>query len=183
MAKLNNSILTHGVSFPYRNRRLGIARIRRLQLIASPTFGYSSMARTWYALHEYETLDITSRAYQARHHRRPSADQVRQITSNFIQGREYFLSSTSAARAVRPLLQYYGVLALARGLILFLNPTAREANLVQGHGLGAHEWVSTLQGGIRKIVDLRVKLQKGIFHELLNATIDLKQRTPDNLGL
>ena len=31
MAKLNNSILTHGVSFPYGNRRLGIARIRRLQ--------------------------------------------------------------------------------------------------------------------------------------------------------
>ena len=28
MAKLNNSILTHGVSFPYGNRRLGIARIR-----------------------------------------------------------------------------------------------------------------------------------------------------------
>ena len=101
--------------------------------------GQERMARTWYALHEYETLDITSRAYQARHHRRPSADQVRQITSNFIQGREYFLSSTSAARAVRPLLQYYGVLALARGLILFLNPTAREANLVQGHGLGTHE--------------------------------------------
>ena len=42
MAKLNNSILTHGVSFPYGNRRLGIARIRRLQFIASPTFGYSS---------------------------------------------------------------------------------------------------------------------------------------------
>ena len=38
MAKLNNSILTHGVSFPYGNRRLGIARIRRLQFIASPTF-------------------------------------------------------------------------------------------------------------------------------------------------
>ena len=43
MAKLNNSILTHGVSFPYGNRRLGIARIRRLQFIASPTFGYSSV--------------------------------------------------------------------------------------------------------------------------------------------
>ena len=42
MARLNNSILTHGVSFPYGNRRLGIARIRRLQFIASPTFGYSS---------------------------------------------------------------------------------------------------------------------------------------------
>ena len=42
MAKLNNSILTYGVSFPYGNRRLGIARIRRLQFIASPTFGYSS---------------------------------------------------------------------------------------------------------------------------------------------
>ena len=44
MAKLNNSILTHGVSFPYGNRRLGIARIRRLQFIASPTFGYNSLA-------------------------------------------------------------------------------------------------------------------------------------------
>ena len=29
---------SHGVSFPYGNRRLGIARIRRLQFIASPTF-------------------------------------------------------------------------------------------------------------------------------------------------
>ena len=48
MAKLNNSILTHGVSFPYGNRRLGIARIRRLQFIASPTFGYSSLTQKGY---------------------------------------------------------------------------------------------------------------------------------------
>ena len=42
MAERNNTIVVHGVSFLRGNRRLDIARIRRLLLNPSPTFDYSS---------------------------------------------------------------------------------------------------------------------------------------------
>ncbi len=124
----------------------------------------------WYALGDFETRDLTSRYYRAQHGRELSADRARQIASNFIQAREYFRSAAVADRVVRPLLQYYGVSVLSRGLVLFLNREKQEESLKSSHGLVGDEWQSTLSGGLVKIGDLRVRLTKGIFHDLLVAT-------------
>ena len=134
-----------------------------------PTNG-DSLRRTWYALREFETRDITSRHYKDRHKRELGAGNAREIASNFIQAREYFRSASDADTVVRPLLQYYGVSALSRGLVLFLNTQRRESSIKPSHGLKTCDWRGTLSGGLTKIGDLRIGLEKGIFYDLLVAT-------------
>ena len=131
----------------------------------------SQLAReTWYALREFETRDITARSYQKRHSLDLPAEKAREITSNFIQAREYFRSATTADFSVRPLLQYYGVATLSRGITLFLRPDRRECALSPKHGLVSLMWQQTLSGGLADIGKLRIQLTKGTFHDLLEAT-------------
>ena len=125
---------------------------------------------TWYALREFETRDITSRSYQSRHSLELSATKAHEISSNFIQAREYFRNAAQADFTVRPLLLYYGVAGLSRGLTLFLDPKMRETSLKQGHGLQACDWRQELSSGLTRIGHLRAKLTRGIFHDLLSAT-------------
>ena len=125
---------------------------------------------TWYALREFETRDITSRSYQNRHALELSASKAREISSNFVQAREYFRSASEANFTVRPLLQYYGVASLSRGLTLFLEPKKSEASLKQSHGLITCDWEKGLSNGLTGIANLRTRLTRGIFHDLLTAT-------------
>ena len=81
-----------------------------------------NIRETWYRLREFETRDITARSYKARHSRELSAAKARQISSSFIQAREYFRNASEADFTVRPVLQYYGVSALSLGTALFLAP-------------------------------------------------------------
>ncbi len=125
---------------------------------------------TWYTLREFETRDITSRSYQDRHARELSASKAREISSNFIQAREYFRNASEAEFTVRPLLQYYGVAGLSRGLTLLLDPSKRETSLKQSHGLQVCDWGQELSNGLTGIGSLRTRLTKGLFHDLLVAT-------------
>ena len=125
---------------------------------------------TWYALREFETRDITSRSYSNRHELELSATKAREISSSFIQAREYFRNASDADFTVRPLLMYYGVTSLARGLTLFLDPAKREASLKQGHGLQIRDWGQELSSGLAMIGNLRVRLTRGLFHDLLTST-------------
>ena len=125
---------------------------------------------SWYALREFETHDVTTRSYQNRHSRQLKSDKAREITSNFIQAREYFRSAAAADFTVRPLLQYYGVATLSRGITLFLRADRRECALSQRHGLDSLKWQQTLSKGLSDIGDLRIEVTKGVFHDLLVAT-------------
>ena len=125
---------------------------------------------TWYSLREFETRDITARSYGSRHALELSAEKAREISSNFVQAREYFRSASEAEFVVRPLLLYYGVASLARGLTLFLEPSKRECSLEQSHGLQVWEWGQELSKGLTAIGSLRVRMTKGLFHDLLSAT-------------
>ena len=131
---------------------------------------FAKNKNTWYALREFETRDITSRSYQKRHALELNASEAREITSNFKQAREYFRSASEADFTVRPLLQYYGVASLSRGLTLFLEPTKSEATLKQGHGLQVCDWGKELAHGLKSIGNLRIRLTKGTFYDLLVAT-------------
>ncbi len=93
--------------------------------------------RIWNKLSEFETRDFVERFIKAKHNREASARQILEISSNFIQGREYFLNAQRAGISVKPLLQYYGVSALTRGLILAIDPQASEAAMKPSHGLDA----------------------------------------------
>ena len=131
----------------------------------------SQQAReTWYALREFETRDITGRSFRDRHSRDLSAAKGREIISNFIQAREYFRSASTADFTVRPLLQYYGVASMSRGITHFLDVNSREASLKRGHGIAIKDWTQILSGGLTNVGDLRIKVTDGTFHELLEAT-------------
>ena len=125
---------------------------------------------TWYALREFETRDITSRSYESRHKLDLSATKAREISSNFVQAREYFRNASEADFTVRPLLLYYGVTSLSRGLTLFLDPKKRETSLKQSHGLQISDWGQELSSGLNKIGNLRIRLTNGLFHDLLTST-------------
>jgi len=130
----------------------------------------SSTLSTWYALREFETRDITARSYKSRHSLELSAAKAREISSNFVQAREYFRNASGADFTVRPLLLYYGVASLSRGLTLFLDPKKRETSLKQGHGLAIHGWGQKLSNGLNEIGNLQIRLTRGVFHDLLTST-------------
>ena len=126
--------------------------------------------RPWDVLRDFETRDLTSRNYQARHRRELSKAKASEITSNFIQAREYFRNASASEISVRPVLQYYGVLALSRGLILYLVPSARETSLKSAHGVETDDWQGALSNPTPRFGSLRIRLINGTLYELLSAT-------------
>lgn len=124
--------------------------------------------KSWNKLLEFETRDLVERYMKKRHGRSASARQVLEITSNFIQAREYFTNAKKSAISVKPLLQYYGVSALTRGLILAISPKTSEASMKPSHGLDAHNWRDSLSK--KKFEDLTITIKNGTFYELLKAT-------------
>ena len=66
------------------------------------------MNKIWNELLEFETRDLVDRFIQKRYSREINANRVQQITSNFIQAREYFRSAEDSNFTVRHLqFQYY----------------------------------------------------------------------------
>ena len=124
----------------------------------------------WKDLAIFESSDLARRLYKRRHHLDLSAGKAREITTALAQGRQYFAELSSVGQLARPLVLFYGVVALSRAAILFFNPSANEANLNPAHGLTVLSWQQTLAGGIKKIPELRLKAANGTFIELADAT-------------
>lgn len=127
----------------------------------------------WSRFGLYRSRDVLERRYFARHGRALSAEKANEIIAHFEQGQQYFTSALSAGVLAGPLEQYYGVLAIARGMILFLTPIAREATLKKSHGLRA-----TLAPD-SQIEDIRIVVEEGTFREFLDATKNVERVTVD----
>lgn len=126
------------------------------------------MNNIWHFLKEFESKEIVKRFINKKYNYELNTAKAIEINSAFTQGREYFSSSQKADISVRPLLQYYGVVALSRGLILILDKTARENNIVPSHGLKINNWPDVSKSG--KIEDIILKSSNGTFSELLRVT-------------
>lgn len=126
------------------------------------------MNKVWNELLEFETRDLVERHVKRRLGGQPNAKKVQQITSNFIQGREYFKSAETSSITVKPLLQYYGVMALSKGLILFLNHLLTEDQLRGSHGLEIKNWKQIIKS--KEFEKLEIAFGQGTFSELLNET-------------
>lgn len=124
----------------------------------------------WAALSLFESRDIVERKFHDRHKLSLGAEKAREIVSSIAQAREFFRSARDAADHVRPLLLYYGVLTLSRGLILFLRASYREASLKQSHGLSGVDWGQQLAAGVQNLPLVRVRFEGGTFSELAEAT-------------
>lgn len=125
---------------------------------------------SWARLSLYESTDLVRGLFQQRHGRELNAEKAREIVSAISQGREYFSAASEAGLLVRPLLQYYGVLSLSRGLILLLSHNLRETALPQAHGLSSVDWGNMLAADARRPAELQVKVGNGTFLTLLDRT-------------
>jgi hypothetical protein len=128
------------------------------------------MVSSWESISLYESVDLVSKYYENRHGKTPSTGKSKEIVSCLTQGREYFTIAANTSDLVKPVILYYGVLSLSRGIILFLNSDARETTLSNSHGVGAAKWKDMLSKGIQEIPNLPVNIQNGTFLELQNAT-------------
>jgi YaaC-like Protein len=133
------------------------------------------MIDTWEKLYLYESKDLISRLYYEKHNRKLNKDKATEIISQLVQGREYFKSAKQSAEVVKPLLLYYGVLSLSRGLILFLDTNARESSLKGSHGLKALNWNEVLSKGLEQITNIKISFNKGTFMELLSVTRNIER--------
>jgi len=126
------------------------------------------MRDVWNELLEFESRDLLERFFKRYHNSDVNEWKVRQVSSNFIQGREYFRSAKEASITVRPLLLYYGIVSLGRGLTLMLKPKLNETNLKGSHGLEVKNWSTVLSN--RQFEDLQISVGEGSFSELLSGT-------------
>src|SRR5258708_10400923 len=128
------------------------------------------MADSWERLSLYESRDLLSRFYKKRHGGQLSAGKANEIIAHLAQGRGFFASARQSSELARPLLLYYGVYALSRGLVLFLDARMREFSLPPSNGIAAEDWQNVLSGGIDKLPDLPLKITGGTFEVLSKAT-------------
>jgi hypothetical protein len=128
------------------------------------------MGDPWHELANFESRDLVFDAFKGRHGREPNAAKIYEITASFIQAREYFENAKRAAITVRPLLQYYGVASLTKGLILTLSAAKGAEALKPSHRLEPQNWKATLANGLKSFADLTVIVRSGTFSELLQAT-------------
>lgn len=123
---------------------------------------------SWTRLSLYESTDLVKSLFKKRHSRALNSGKAQEIVSALAQGREYFIAAADAGLLVRPVLQYYGVLALSRGLILLLSPNLRETSLPQAHGLSSSGWGDCLSQ--KQPGELTVTVNKGTFLSLMEHT-------------
>jgi YaaC-like Protein len=142
----------------------------------------SCVAGIWHELSHYESRDGVTELYRRAHHREPNAAKAYAVVAAMSQGREFFQSARGADELVRPLLLFYGAVALSRGISLFRRSHGGEETLRPAHGLVARDWGSTLTAGtesieerIRRLPDLRVGFAAGTFTELAMASCNIER--------
>ena len=123
----------------------------------------------WKTISRFESHDFVANWYRKAHGRNANAAKVRQINACFAHGREYFRNAGRAEMSVKPLLLYYGVLSCCRGVILANNPGKKEESLKPRHGLETVNWQNTLSGGIKDVLELRIRATDGTFGELVDV--------------
>lgn len=123
---------------------------------------------SWARLSLYESTDLVKGLFNKRHGRELNTGKAEEIVSAIAQGREYFSAAADAGLLVRPVLQYYGVLALSRGLILLLSPKLSESALPSAHGLSSSAWGEKLSQN--RPGELSITVTKGTFLSLMEHT-------------
>lgn len=125
----------------------------------------------WDEFSQYESSELVKRDYKDRHGRDLNLRHAREITAAFSHARSYFRSTKNSEPTVKPLLLYYGVVSLSRGLALLLTRGMREAALAQSHGLSAKNWQHEMSHENPDFGKLRVVVNaSGSFIDLGKAT-------------
>ncbi|SOY78705.1 conserved hypothetical protein [Cupriavidus taiwanensis] len=130
-----------------------------------------NQAKHWEALKNYESFELVKNDYFERHGRTPSTAHAREIAAAFAHSRSYFSAAHEAEQTVKPLLLYYGIVSLSRGMTLALSRGLREAALAPAHGLSVKSWNDELSKESPDFSVLSVEVnQTGSFLDLVKAT-------------
>lgn len=132
-------------------------------------------------LREFESKELVISFIKKKFGYEIPAAKALEINAAFSQSREYFKSYQKADITVKPLLQYYAVVALSRALILILNRKSRENNIVPSHGLKIKNWPEVAKNGAFE--NIKLKSSSGTFMELLNATSNNNYYRVANSGI
>jgi hypothetical protein len=127
--------------------------------------------RQWEIIANYESFELIKRAYETRHGRTPGTRHAREIAAPFSHARSYFRSAVDAELTVKPLLLYYGVVSLSRGITLFMSRGLRESALTPSHGLSVRDWSASLNREKPDFGTLRMSVTAG------GSLIDLARAT------
>lgn len=129
----------------------------------------------WETIANFESYELLRKMHGEKHGGKgPNVERSRDISASFVQARQYFDSAKSADRSVKPLLLYYGVASLSRGLVLYLTDKPFAENLTKGHGLSECQWHDVFpidkQDHHPDISNLEIQVnQSGTFVEFLEA--------------
>lgn len=128
----------------------------------------SDVTRVWQNLTLYENTALVRNLYQRKHGGSMNATKARQVASQFAQGRQYYESAAGAGDLVRPLILFYGTMALSRGLVMFLD---QKISTIKGtHGLSEKAW-DRLDTEPEKLPHAQVEVgATGTFPELCRVT-------------
>ncbi|EKF9663271.1 hypothetical protein O1C66_003543 [Vibrio cholerae] len=120
-------------------------------------------------LSRFKSFDYVDSWYTKAHTRKINSKKIQQINACFTQGLDYFENAKDASLSVKPLLLYYGVLSICRGIILCNNKNKTEEQLKASHGLEVYNWQQTLSSGIKNVLNLEIKATDGTFRELVDV--------------
>ena len=120
----------------------------------------------WDYVGRMESFDYAAQLYEHFNGSAPDCGKINEINAAFAQGRMYFENAKSADLGVKPLLLYYGAMALAVGLVSFKSPERMAGSLKSAHGLRHGDWRRVLQGGVENVLDLDIRAAAGTFREL-----------------
>jgi hypothetical protein len=127
--------------------------------------------KAWEVISNYESYDLLQKLYKVKHGIEPNKANAREMAACFIQGRRYYEAASSSDRAIKPLLLYYGIVSLCRGLVLFLSKGLRECSLGKSHGLSIQDWQTVLSKTPVNVADLKISVNSsGTFIELAKVT-------------
>ena len=121
----------------------------------------------WSSLSRFESHDLVKSWYKTSHGKEPNATKISQVNAFFTQGREYFRNAGLADMSFKPLLLYYGVLSLSRGVVLLRDTSKKEESLKQKHGLEVVNWQEAFKEGIKNVLELQIRATDGTFRELV----------------
>jgi len=126
---------------------------------------------SWAELSLFESHDVVRERFERLHRRELAAAKVAEVTASFAQGHQYFEAAATAGPLVSPLLYYYGVNAISRAVILFLDARSWQATLKPSHGLTLPSWEARLSRGLGHAPELPIAIgTTGTFAELVHVT-------------
>jgi YaaC-like Protein len=160
-----------------------LVMLSRMESCYSTNPDYSFEADVNRSIRYFTSQEFIRQRYYLLHGRSPNAAKARSIALHVDQGINFIDSATRAPVSIRPLLQYYGVAALARAVSVFRDVNRAENTLTPGHGLHVLDWnVLGCSHAGRGFSDLNVQVTAGLFSDLSAATGGLAHFYANNSG-